>query len=210
MALITLTIGILIGFPPTALAVLVGFSAATGPAFADMGYDLKTGYLLRGEGRDMEAELAGRKQQFLAAMIGFAVAAVVVLVFHGTFFSQNLIPPVDRVYAASIKAGSSAEIATQPRDLGDSRRAAAADRRLEAPARHPAVDRHADRLAAGRLGRAGRPADPLCAAAPARRQACGRDERLRRRRDRGRRAVQLLPVRSPSCASNTYPAFPET
>ncbi|SOZ68055.1 putative Oligopeptide transporter, OPT superfamily [Cupriavidus taiwanensis] len=111
VALITLTIGILIGFPPTALAVLVGFSAATGPAFADMGYDLKTGYLLRGEGRDMEAELAGRKQQFLAAMIGFAVAAVVVLVFHGSFFAQGLIPPVDRVYAASIKAGSSAEIA---------------------------------------------------------------------------------------------------
>lgn len=111
VALITLTIGILIGFPPTALAVLVGFSAATGPAFADMGYDLKTGYLLRGEGRDMEAELAGRKQQFFAAMIGFAVAAVVVIVFHGTFFSQNMLPPVDRVYAASIKAGSSAEIA---------------------------------------------------------------------------------------------------
>lgn len=111
VALITLTIGILIGFPPTALAVLVGFSAATGPAFADMGYDLKTGYLLRGEGRDMEAEIAGRKQQFLAAMIGFAVAAVVVIVFHGTFFSQGLIPPVDRVYAASIKAGSSGEIA---------------------------------------------------------------------------------------------------
>lgn len=110
-ALITLTIGILIGFPPTALAVLVGFSAATGPAFADMGYDLKTGYLLRGEGRDMEAEIAGRKQQFLAAMVGFGVAAVVVIVFHGTFFSQGLIPPVDRVYAASIKAGSSAEIA---------------------------------------------------------------------------------------------------
>ncbi|SOZ17682.1 putative Oligopeptide transporter, OPT superfamily [Cupriavidus taiwanensis] len=111
VALITLTIGILIGFPPTALAVLVGFSAATGPAFADMGYDLKTGYLLRGEGRDMEAELARRKQQFLAAMIGFAVAAVVVLVFHGSFFAQGLIPPVDRVYAASIKAGSSADIA---------------------------------------------------------------------------------------------------
>ncbi|CAJ0771570.1 OPT/YSL family transporter [Ralstonia chuxiongensis] len=111
VALITLTVGIMIGFPPTALAVLVGFSAATGPAFADMGYDLKTGYLLRGDGKDMEAELAGRKQQFFAAMIGFAVAAVVVVVFHNTFFAHNLIPPVDRVYAASIKAGSSAEVA---------------------------------------------------------------------------------------------------
>jgi uncharacterized oligopeptide transporter (OPT) family protein len=41
VALITLVIGIVIGFPPVALALLVGFSAATGPAFADMGYDLK-------------------------------------------------------------------------------------------------------------------------------------------------------------------------
>ncbi|MGV2288261.1 OPT/YSL family transporter [Trinickia sp. YCB016] len=111
VALITLTIGILIGFPPMALAVLVGFSAATGPAFADMGYDLKTGYLLRGEGRNPALELAGRRQQFLSAMIGFAVAGVVVVLFHQHFFSQNLLPPVDRVYAASIKAGSSPEIA---------------------------------------------------------------------------------------------------
>src|SRR6202023_127365 len=36
VALITLLIGMLIGFPPVALALLVGFSAATGPAFADM------------------------------------------------------------------------------------------------------------------------------------------------------------------------------
>src|SRR5439155_22790800 len=41
VALITLLIGILVGFPPVALALLVGFSASTGPAFADMGYDLK-------------------------------------------------------------------------------------------------------------------------------------------------------------------------
>ena len=47
IALITLLIGILIGFPVPALALLVGFSAATGPAFADMGYDLKAGILLR-------------------------------------------------------------------------------------------------------------------------------------------------------------------
>ncbi len=46
VALITLVIGMLIGFPPVALALLVGFSAATGPAFADMGYDLKAGFML--------------------------------------------------------------------------------------------------------------------------------------------------------------------
>jgi uncharacterized oligopeptide transporter (OPT) family protein len=50
VALITLVIGMLIGFPPVALTLLVGFSAATGPAFADMGYDLKAGFILRGSG----------------------------------------------------------------------------------------------------------------------------------------------------------------
>ncbi|WP_153100347.1 OPT/YSL family transporter [Paraburkholderia hayleyella] len=111
VALITLTLGILIGFPPHALAVLVGLSAATGPAFADMGYDLKTGWLLRGSGKDPELELAGRRQQFLAAMSGFVVAGVVVVLFHQGFFERGMLPPVDRVYAASIKAGSSWEIA---------------------------------------------------------------------------------------------------
>jgi uncharacterized oligopeptide transporter (OPT) family protein len=111
VALITLTIGILIGFPPTALAVLAGFSAATGPAFADMGYDLKTGYLLRGEGRDPQREAAGRRQQLFAAMTGFVAAAVVVFLFSEGYFAHDMVPPVDRVYAASIKAGSSWDIA---------------------------------------------------------------------------------------------------
>lgn len=35
-----MSVGMLIGFPPVALALLAGFSAATGPAFADMGYDI--------------------------------------------------------------------------------------------------------------------------------------------------------------------------
>jgi uncharacterized oligopeptide transporter (OPT) family protein len=111
VALITLTIGILIGFPTTALAMLAGFSAATGPAFADMGYDLKTGWLLRGEGRDPALELAGRRQQFIAAMAGFLVAAAAVALFGKGLLARDMLPPVDRVYAASIKAGSSWEIA---------------------------------------------------------------------------------------------------
>src|SRR6516164_8545289 len=74
IALITLTVGILIGFPPVALGLLVGFSASTGPAFADMGYDLRAGYILRGLGKDMSFELEGRKQQLYAAMIAFGIA----------------------------------------------------------------------------------------------------------------------------------------
>ena len=43
VAVVTLGVGILLGFPPVALTLLVGFTA-TGPAFADMGYDLRAGY----------------------------------------------------------------------------------------------------------------------------------------------------------------------
>ncbi|MFB4419994.1 OPT/YSL family transporter [Streptomyces sp. QL37] len=114
IALITLLLGILIGFPPEALVVLSGFTAATGPAFADMGYDLKAGYLLRGEDADPAFELEGRRQQLIAAMIGFGVAIVVVLVSYRIFFDNGQTAPIDAAYVAAIKAGPSAETA---RDL---------------------------------------------------------------------------------------------
>lgn len=111
VALITLIIGMLVGFPPTALAALVAFSAATGPAFADMGYDLKAGYILRGHGADPEFERDGRKQQLLAAMVAFLVAIVVVFLSWESYFAQDLLPPVDRVYAATIGAGVAPDVA---------------------------------------------------------------------------------------------------
>jgi uncharacterized oligopeptide transporter (OPT) family protein len=111
VALITLVIGMLVGFPPTALAALVAFSAATGPAFADMGYDLKAGYILRGHGADPEFERDGRRQQLYAAMVAFLVAIVVVFLSWESYFAQDLLPPVDRVYAATIGAGVAPEVA---------------------------------------------------------------------------------------------------
>jgi uncharacterized oligopeptide transporter (OPT) family protein len=113
VALITLVIGMLAGFPPVALTLLVGFSAATGPAFADMGYDLKAGYMLRGNGADPEFEREGRKQQLFAAMFAFVIAGAVVLIAYPNYFANNLVAPVDRVYAATIKAGASADVARQ-------------------------------------------------------------------------------------------------
>lgn len=112
VALITLVIGILIGFPPVALALLCGFSVATGPAFADMGYDLKAGYMLRGNGVDPAFEMIGRRQQLFAAMIAFVIAIPVVFLVYNGYFSQGLVPPVAKVYVATIKAGVSADIAT--------------------------------------------------------------------------------------------------
>jgi uncharacterized oligopeptide transporter (OPT) family protein len=105
-ALIFLILGMLLGFPTVPLAFLVGFTASTGPAFADMGYDLKTGWILRGAGKDPEYERQGRRQQYLAELVGFAVAGVMVLLLYERYFSADLIPPVDRVYAATLAAGT--------------------------------------------------------------------------------------------------------
>src|SRR5262249_4585123 len=105
--------GILIGFPPAALALLAGFSAATGPAFADMGYDLKAGFMLRGHGADPAFETDGRFQQYLAAMFAFAVAGAVVLVSYSGYFAHGLVAPVAKVYVATIKAGATMQTAWQ-------------------------------------------------------------------------------------------------
>jgi uncharacterized oligopeptide transporter (OPT) family protein len=105
VALITLLVGMSLGFPPTALAILTGFSVATGPAFADMGYDLKAGFVLRGRGADAAFELDGRRQQFLAASVAFATALVVVLLAWRGYFAAGLVPPVAKVYVATIGAG---------------------------------------------------------------------------------------------------------
>ncbi len=113
VALITLIIGMLIGFPPTSLALLVGFSAATGPAFADMGYDLKAGFMLRGEGIDPAFERAGRLQQYFAALFAFVIAAIVVLLSYRGYFAANLVAPVAKVYVATIKAGAAPGVARQ-------------------------------------------------------------------------------------------------
>jgi uncharacterized oligopeptide transporter (OPT) family protein len=110
-AVVTLVVGILLGFSPAALTVMVGFTASTGPAFADMGYDLKAGYLLRAPIGDPAFERAGRRQQLFAAMFAFVVAGLVVAFANQFYFANNLVAPIDKVYAASIKAGASAEVA---------------------------------------------------------------------------------------------------
>jgi uncharacterized oligopeptide transporter (OPT) family protein len=110
-ALIFLVVGMLLGFPQVPLALLVGFTAATGPAFADMGYDLKAGWIVRGRGADPAWERDGRRQQYIAELLGFAVAGAFVLLVHQRYFTADLLPPVDRVFAATIAAGASPELA---------------------------------------------------------------------------------------------------
>ena len=110
-ALVFLLVGMLIGFPPLALAVMVGYTAATGPCFADMAYDLKCGYMLRGCGSDPELEREGRKQQYICEVIGFVVAAIVVAIMANTYFAQDLFAPSAKSFVVTIEAGTNMEVA---------------------------------------------------------------------------------------------------
>ncbi len=113
-ALLFLLVGMLLGFPPLALVLLAGFISATGPAFADTGYDLKAGWILRGEGRDPDYEMEGRRRQRTAEILGLLAAAGLVLLTWRSYFAADRIPPFARVIAATIEAGSSPSLA---RDL---------------------------------------------------------------------------------------------
>jgi uncharacterized oligopeptide transporter (OPT) family protein len=104
-ALTFLLIGLAAGAPPAAAALLVGFVASGGPAFADAGYDFKAGWLLRRDGGDARFERAGRREQLLAGLAGLAVGWVVVALVHDDYFALDRFPPIDRVYAATILAG---------------------------------------------------------------------------------------------------------
>ena len=110
-ALIFLLVGMLLGFPTIPLAILVAYTAATGPAFSDMAYDLKCGYILRGSGADPELEKEGRKQQYYSEILAFTVAAVMVALLANKYFSQGLFAPVDATFATTIEAGAGGDVA---------------------------------------------------------------------------------------------------
>lgn len=110
-ALIFLILGMLMGFPMLPLGLLVGFTAATGPCFSDMAYDLKCGYILRGCGANPELEKEGRKQQFYAEMMGFAIAFIMVAIFAFRYFDQGLYVKVSETFVTTIQAGTSADVA---------------------------------------------------------------------------------------------------
>lgn len=110
-AFVFLIIGMLIGFPKMPLGILVAFTAATGPCFSDMGYDLKCGYILRGNGKDKELELVGRKQQYYSELLGFGIAFVMCLLFYHNYFDAGRFVAVSNTYKATIEAGTTPEIA---------------------------------------------------------------------------------------------------
>ncbi|QFG20141.1 OPT/YSL family transporter [Actinomadura sp. WMMB 499] len=106
VTLIFMVLGLVIGIPTVPLALFVAYISATGPAFADMGYDLKAGWILRQGGTPYRlVERAGRKQQYIAQLVGFAVALAVVAVTWKSYFEGGEIPPVSKVYADTVAGG---------------------------------------------------------------------------------------------------------
>lgn len=106
VTLIFLILGLVLGIPMVPLALLVGYAASTGPAFADVGFDFKAGWLLRKDAVPWHPyETAGRRQQYIAQLVGFAVAIIVVMIAWKPFFSDGRVPPVAQVYVDTIKAG---------------------------------------------------------------------------------------------------------
>jgi uncharacterized oligopeptide transporter (OPT) family protein len=113
VSVIFVIFGIFMGFPPSALMLLTGYVASTGPCFADMGYDLKTGWLLRGKGTNVAYELDGRRQQVIAELVGGALAIVVTALLMNLHFKLDMIPPVSKVFATTIQAGIQISILPQ-------------------------------------------------------------------------------------------------
>ncbi len=103
---IFMTIGILIGFDPLPVAILTGYVSSVGPCFADMGYDLKTGWILRGMGTDPAREVQGRREQVKIEMLGAIIGILVVLMFANMYLSQDIMPPISRTFAAAAQAGA--------------------------------------------------------------------------------------------------------
>lgn len=109
---IFMTIGIFFGFPIVPLALLTGYVSSVGPCFADMGYDLKSGWILRGSGEDVERELYGRKQQVILEIIGGVIGIIVVVLTMNLYFESDLLPPVSRVFATTVSAAADSSLIT--------------------------------------------------------------------------------------------------
>lgn len=101
---IFLTIGMLMGFPSLAVAILTGYISSVGPCFADMGYDLKTGWIIRGKGEDTEYEVFGRKQQVNIEIYGAIIGIIIVMLFANMTLNQGLIPASSTTFASTCQA----------------------------------------------------------------------------------------------------------
>jgi len=99
---ICLTAGLILGFPPVPLAVLIGYIGAIGLPFNDTGIGLKTGWLIRGKGRDKAHEQYGRRQQVIIKQIGAVIGILMAVTFGMMLARGGVVPPMSIFYAYTV------------------------------------------------------------------------------------------------------------
>ena len=99
---ICLTVGLFLRFPPIPLALLVGYIGSVGLPLADTGIGLKTGWLIRGKGRDKTHEKYGRRQQVIIKQVGAVIGIVMAVTFGMMLTRGEIIPPMSIFYAHTV------------------------------------------------------------------------------------------------------------
>jgi len=99
---ICLTVGLILGFPPVPLAVLIGYIGSIGLPFNDTGVGLKTGWFIRGKGGDKAYEAYGRKQQIIIKQIGAVIGILMAVTFGLMLTRSDIIPPMSIFYAYTV------------------------------------------------------------------------------------------------------------
>lgn len=80
------------------------------PYFAGYGYDLKTGWIIRGKGADREHEIYGRKQQVYIEIYGAIIGIIIVMLFANMTLGQGLIPASSTTFATTCQAVANPEL----------------------------------------------------------------------------------------------------
>jgi len=99
---ICLTLGLILGFPPVPLAVLIGYIGSIGLPLNDTGVGLKAGWLIRGKGADKEYEAYGRRQQVIVKQIGAVIGILMAVTFGLMLMRGGVIPPMSIFYAYTV------------------------------------------------------------------------------------------------------------
>ncbi|HEY0876679.1 MAG TPA: hypothetical protein VGD94_24600 [Vicinamibacterales bacterium] len=113
VAIALMMVAALFGFPLELLALLAGYVLSTGPQFADLGYDLKSGWIVRGRGQDPRLEQYGRSQQVRLQQLGGIVGLATAAFAFEVYWSAGLVPPMSRVMAATISVTVNPELSMQ-------------------------------------------------------------------------------------------------
>jgi len=99
---ICLTVGLVMGFPPVPLAVLIGYIGSIGLPLNDAGVGFKAGWLVRGKGADMEYEAYGRRQQVIIKQIGAVIGILMAMTFGIMLMRGGVVPPMSVFYAYTV------------------------------------------------------------------------------------------------------------